>query len=690
MELDYNELHYSRRIHGTEKVESLDDKRFREIMESIIHLNNSGNREAPLPFKTDDVSLPNNRQQCPRRLLSLKRKLERNNQTKPVYSEFMQKLIDKNHASRVPANEITTQTGKAWYFPHFDVYHRKKPNQIRVVFDCSAVFDDESLNKHLLQGPDLMNALLGVLLRFRKENIAFTCDAEQMFHIFFVDPDNRDFLRFHWFEGNDLDGHIVEYRMKVHLFGVVSSPGVANYCLQETARAGRQEFGDEATEFLLQDFYVDDGLKSVPTVEDAISLIKKVKAMCDAKKLRLHKFTNNSKAVLEAIHIDDRAKDLKDLDLRYDTLPIQRSLGTFWCIENDTLGFRIELKDKPLTRRGILSTTSSVYDPLGIVATVILVSEQILQSLCRQGIDWDNHVPDDIAMRWEKWRSELHLLEKAKINRCLKPAGFGTPVKAEIRSFAYACENGLGQVSYLRFVNAHDEVHVSFLMAKSRVAPLISIPRMELTAVVVSFNVTNMLKSELSYEDLKCAYYTDSEIVVGYTCINNNARRFHVYVGNRVQYIRDHTDPEQWHHIQGSQNLADEASRSMSAQELLDNPRWLKGPSFLWEAEVPLINQSGSRFNVADNYIEVKVHHQEVQASATLITAKAKDQHPAVLQYIGRFSNWHKAKSWISTIRRGINRLRKRKVHQSTFRRTKSTVYPQIHQSRTCKPQNSL
>ena len=80
-------------------------------------------------------------------------------------------------------------------------------------------------------------------------------------------------------------------------------------------------------------------------------------------------------------------------------------------------------------------------------------------------------------------------------------------------------------------INQRDEVHFSFLMAKSRIAPIkpISIPRLELTAAVVSVNVTRMLKSELDVDNVQCYYYTDSEIVIGY--INNDARRFHVYVG---------------------------------------------------------------------------------------------------------------------------------------------------------------
>ena len=65
---------------------------------------------------------------------------------------------------------------------HRGVYHPKKPNKIRVVFDCSAQFEGESLNKHLLKGPDLTNSLSGVLYRFRREPVAIICDIESMFY----------------------------------------------------------------------------------------------------------------------------------------------------------------------------------------------------------------------------------------------------------------------------------------------------------------------------------------------------------------------------------------------------------------------------------------------------------------------------------------------------------------------------
>ena len=89
---------------------------------------------------------------------------------------------------------------------------------------------------------------------------------------------------------------------------------------------------------------------------------------------------------------DIRAHDLRTLDLSCHFLPVERALGVQWAIESDTLGLRIILKDKPLTRRGILSTICSVYDPLGIAAPFLLNGKKILQDLCRMKIDWDEEI----------------------------------------------------------------------------------------------------------------------------------------------------------------------------------------------------------------------------------------------------------------------------------------------------------
>ena len=144
---------------------SCEDWRFLEIMEAIIHRNDDGNWEMPLPYRLKDVKMPNNRSQVVNRLNGLIRTLRRKPQMEKDYFEFMEKILDKGHASPVPLDNIRakSQSGKVWYLPHFGVYHPKKPTQIRVVFDSSAEYLDVSLNKELPPDPDLMNNLLGVL-----------------------------------------------------------------------------------------------------------------------------------------------------------------------------------------------------------------------------------------------------------------------------------------------------------------------------------------------------------------------------------------------------------------------------------------------------------------------------------------------------------------------------------------------
>lgn len=143
-------------------------------------------------------------------------------------------------------------------------------------------------------------------------------------------------------------------------------------------------------------FYVNDGLKSVSTPEAAISLIAKTKSLCQKGGFNLYKFISHHKAVIESIPHEDRSKDLQTLDITKDILPVEQALGVQWCIESDTLQFRVELKDQPLTRRGILSTVSSVFDPLGMLAPLILVGKTILHELCRDGADWDDKVPEPL------------------------------------------------------------------------------------------------------------------------------------------------------------------------------------------------------------------------------------------------------------------------------------------------------
>ena len=428
-------------------------------MERGIHKNASGNWEMPLPFRNERQTMPNNRAQAMQRLQGLFKTFNRKPEMKADYLEFMGKIIEKGDASPVP--------------PPFETYHNTK-HTIRVAFDSSCEFRGVSLNKVLLPGPDLMNNLIGVLMRFRKENVAVMCDVEQMFHSFHVDPAHRDFLRFLWFEGNDPSKHITEYRMNVHLFGNGPSPAVATYGLRRTAVDGKEKYGEEAKNFICRNFYVDDGLASLTTAQGAIDLVKGAQATLATAKLRLHKVESNSVEVVEAFPAEDRAKDVRDLDLRSDSLPAQRSLGVFWDLETDAFTFKVCSPEKPFTRRGVLSIVNSLYDPLGFEGRKILRQLMVLmgerRAETKTPLAWDDPLPTAMMNRWTRWRDSLVELKHLSVPRCYHPKAFGAVSRAELHAFSDASQEAIGAAVYLRQFNEANEMSTSLVYGQAKVA----------------------------------------------------------------------------------------------------------------------------------------------------------------------------------------------------------------------------
>ncbi|KAK7933319.1 hypothetical protein WMY93_004215 [Mugilogobius chulae] len=578
----------------------------------------------PLPFKDNhSPSLPNNKRLATVRLQHLKKRLKADKEYHEHYTAFMNDIVNSGDAELAP---LVSESETVWYIPHHGVYHPKKPTKLRVVFDASAKFLGISLNDTLLTGPDMTNSLVGVLCRFRREAVEIICDIQKMFHQFFVSPEMRNYLRFLWWENGQLDTDPKEYRMAVHLFGAGSSPGCANFGLKYLAQQHRLDY-PKASAFVEKNFYVDDGLTSVPSVSEAKELITESQKLCKLAGLRLHKFNSSHTDALSHLAPSERANATKPLNLKPDTNSSDHVLGIQWSVENDTFSFNTSTKEQPPTRRSILSVISSLFDPLGFVAPFTLSGKSILQDLCRRGIDWDDPIPENMRTRWEEWKRGLQSLNSVSVPRCYHPSDFDNIVRVELHHFSDASNVGYGACSYLRYKNDKDQVHCSLVIAKARVAPtkVTSIPRLELSAAVTSAKLSVMLKSELEMHIDEEHFWTDSQVVLAY--INNEARRFHVFVSNRVQLIRETTDPRQWHYVSTAQNPADHASRGLSASEI-SSTNWLSGPKFLWEPQILFPSNVTAELLVGD---------PEVKTVRTLATHA--DRKSDILSRFTKFSS---------------------------------------------------
>ena len=111
----------------------------------------------------------------------------------------MQALLDEGYIEEVPQDDekkslITAKM--VWYVPHHPVLNPDKPGKMRIIYDCAAQSHGISLNENLMKGPDYVNFLVEVLLRFCAGKIAVVSDIKQIFYQVRCHSDYRDVLRF--------------------------------------------------------------------------------------------------------------------------------------------------------------------------------------------------------------------------------------------------------------------------------------------------------------------------------------------------------------------------------------------------------------------------------------------------------------------------------------------------------------
>lgn len=187
--------------------------------------------------------------------------------------------------------------------------------------------------------------------------------------------------------------------------------------------------------------------------------------------------------------------------------------------------------------------------------------------------------------QWERWKTELGNLQQLQVPRSYE-GGSEPTVERQVHIFCDASETAFGAVAYLRVKDATGKIRCSFVMSRTRVAPLrtLSIVRLELQAAVLAVRLADTISQELSLRIDRAFFWSDSAVVLQY--IANSSRRFHTFVANRIAEIRDTTDPAQWRHVPGALNPADDCSRGFTEASLLTGERrWLRGPLFLAEEE---------------------------------------------------------------------------------------------------------
>ena len=534
--------------------------------------------EVGLPWRDEDAVMPDNHRMALKRLTSLEKNLLQNPEKAKAYSEAIEGYMEQGYARKVSAEERQSEEKKRWVLPHHAVTHPEKLKP-RVVFDAAAEVGGVSLNTELLKGPDFLQNLCAVLLRFREERYAIVADIYQMFHQILVRSQDQPALSFLW-RSIDPSKPPDMYQMSVVIFGAKCSPTIANYILRraltENPGTGTMEVDRES---LVSSFYMDDYLRSESSVEAARATRLEVATLLSQGGFKLTKWRCNAPELLEDIAEEERDGSQKSLALSDGEA--RKALGCVWSPSSDMLSVRVKEVEASPTKRGVLQRAAMLFDPLGFITPFVLLVKCLIQTLWQKKLTWDEVMSEEDLVIWQKWLDELPRLEELSIPRCLKSTVNSEVHSVELHMFADASERAFAAAGYVRISDITGQHHSSLIMARSRLAPLkqLSIVRLELQAAVLSVRLANTIRKEMTYFFVRTVFWTDSQVVLQF--IANESRMFRTFVANRVAEIRESSQPSEWRHVPGKQNPADVASRGMSASQLKNCDLWWKGPEFL-------------------------------------------------------------------------------------------------------------
>ena len=266
-------------------------------------------------------------------------------------------------------------------------FKNKESTKVRIVFDasCKSFKGGESLNDVLFAGPSLTESLENVLLRFRCHNYAFSADIEKAFLQIGITPEHRDYIRFLWFEDiKNIDfehfenNQLVKYKFTRVLFGLNASP-----FLQATLKkhVAESQNTDKFKEKLMNSLHIDDITAGAKTQSEAKEFYIKCKDTLGDGGFNLRKFKSNSAELENEIY-----KEYPNDKMFSDE---EKVLGMNWDRKNDNLFFDfLEIRKKLIetpTKRAVLQSIASIYDPLGLISPVLVSFKNLFQEICEDG-----------------------------------------------------------------------------------------------------------------------------------------------------------------------------------------------------------------------------------------------------------------------------------------------------------------
>ena len=576
---------------GDKKMSMQEERELELIKKGLSHDAEKKEWTCHYPWIRDPKELPNNYSSAFSRLRSLENRLKKLGKSHTqVYDTQIKDMVERGIAKILSSNEILNHDGPVHYIPHHEVLKPGSPSTpVRIVFNSSASHLGHKLNNYWAKGPNLINDLFGVLLRFRQDYVAMINDISKMYHTIKLSPLDQDTHRFLWRNMNQIK-QPDHYKLSAVTFGDKPSGTISILALQQTAEMKKEEY-PEAVNMIKKNIYVDDILKSVKDVKTAQKLASEVEMVLATGGFRLKNWIYSRKGSVPEANNVVHDNYLPEVNRQ------EKVLGMDWDPIEDVFRFKVKLQendntkssvnvDSPesLTRRMVVSQAARVYDPLGLVIPATLIAKILIRKICTtdngQSFGWDDELPETIKKEWLEFLYILHQIEALHFPRCVKPEN-AIEESPSLVIFSDGSKIAYGACAYIRWKISTGEYQSSLVTAKNRIAPKrqLTIPRTELCGAVLASRLRESICQEMELSFSMIIHLVDSTIVQAQ--IQKESHRFKPFVASRLSEIQEKTQPSEWACIPGDENPADLTTRITHPNELVQGSMWQCGPEFL-------------------------------------------------------------------------------------------------------------
>lgn len=528
----------------------------RKLFKETVKQDSEGRYEIRLPWINEMPDIPNNKKIASQRLISTTKKLNKNNQYE-TYDKIIKAWIEEGFIERVKQDDNYI---KCHYLPHHPIFKESLTTPVRPVFDASCkIGRNPSLNECLYKGPNCIEFLPTILMKFRMKLVGVAADIRKAFQMINVYEEDREYLRFLWWEDASQQ-QIIEFKHRRVVFGLICSPFLLAGVL-ETHLSKVPESERLTADKIRESMYVDNCVTSFDSHEEYENFKIISTNILAAAKMELRQWESTFKPNKENINAVRETK----------------ILGIIWDKKDDTLSIQIPVLEniQTFTKRDIASILHKFFDPIGFICPVLVKPKLMLQQSWKQNISWDKTLPDHLIEQFKHWSQDIHLLKEIKIPRLCK---IPNTKYCELHTFTDASKDAYAAVVFLR-TEKEGKIKVQLIQAKTRIAPIAknTIPRLELLGCLIGSRLASSVIDAINLENFQSYFWCDATTAIAWIKRNDV---WGTFVGNRVRRILEITKEDQWRYIPGKLNPADLPSRGCDPKELLHS-KWWEGPNWL-------------------------------------------------------------------------------------------------------------